>query len=46
MFLTSTLPGIPRSFRWPTGTVEGASGRDLVVPTPVARAHQVLDADD
>src|SRR5690242_1914335 len=41
MSLTSTL-----EFQLPAGTVGEARGGDLVVPTPVARAHQVLDADD
>lgn len=52
MTVTSTPPGIPSPARlenWlretlPRGPAE--LGEGLVVPTLVARAHAVLDADD
>jgi len=52
MTATSTPPGIPSASRlagWigESQTVgEGFEQEGLVVPTLVARAHQVLDADD
>jgi hypothetical protein len=49
MTLTSTPPGIPDAPRlagWIGESLGGEPGEGLVVPTLVARAHQVLDADD